>query len=347
MDDKKALYFKIIAGLGLLAITIIAVAAFLRGGEQQGTAKEMAGAAAAQTVLTSQADWEAGDNVLTDLISSSGEIKMNNEGSEIDLKGMFEDDESIVTATHQSSSRGNLIDKDEETRWGDTLSPGDSMSWDIDLGDVYLISKIRMFDATSEGSPFGMAFKVSLDGSDWTTIPAVVFNSGGWEEYSPDPPLEARYFRVNSSVDPMWMDPVSISAAELELYVAGVATHTSSPTQITHSDLYEWETFTPNYTKPENTNIEFRFKTSKDSESWTDWTSYQTPASGSPLDISSLVTSREGELGEEDFYKYFQVETRLTSTDGVSTPTLSDYSVGYHTNVAPAKPTTGGVVIGN
>jgi len=49
----------------------------------------------------------------------------------------------------------------------------------------------------------------------------------------------------------------------------------------------------------------------------------------------------------ETFYKYIQVETTLTSTDGVSTPTLSDYTVGYHTNVAPSKPTAGTVIIGN
>ena len=63
--------------------------------------------------------------------------------------------------------------------------------------------------------------------------------------------------------------------------------------------------------------------------------------------MSETVTSREGELGGEDFHKYLQVKTRLTSTDGVSTPTLSDYTIGYHTNVPPDKPTAGEVVIGN
>ncbi|OIP05334.1 hypothetical protein AUK14_01840 [Candidatus Berkelbacteria bacterium CG2_30_39_44] len=36
---------------------------------------------------------------------------------------------------------------------------------------------------------------------------------------------------------------------------------------------------------------------------------------------------------------YLQVQSRLTTTDGVSTPTLSDYTASYHTNKAPNTPT--------
>jgi hypothetical protein len=115
--------------------------------------------------------------------------------------------------------------------------------------------------------------------------------------------------------------------------------HTSAATQITNANLYQWQTFTATYDKPSNTNVSFRFRTSTDAASWTSWTASQTPASTVPLDISALVTSSTGPPGGETFYKYLQVETTLTSTDGVSTPTLNDYSIGYHTNVAPSKPT--------
>lgn len=124
--------------------------------------------------------------------------------------------------------------------------------------------------------------------------------------------------------------------------------HTSGSTQLNGgNDFFEWQTFTSTYTKPANTNVQFRFRSSTNSTDWGSWTDYQTPASGSPLDITSLVTSRTGPTESPTFYKYLQVETKLTSTDGVSTPTLSDYSIGYHTNRPPNKPVAGTVIIGN
>jgi hypothetical protein len=59
-----------------------------------------------------------------------------------------------------------------------------------------------------------------------------------------------------------------------------------------------------------------------------------------------LVTSKTGSPGSETFYKYLQVETILTSTDGSATPTLSDYTINYHTNVKPDKPVAQTAVIG-
>jgi len=60
------------------------------------------------------------------------------------------------------------------------------------------------------------------------------------------------------------------------------------------------------------------------------------------------VTSRTGsDSNNPTLYRYLQVQATLTNTDGTSTPTLSEYSIGYHTNRPPDKPTGLTAVIGN
>jgi len=133
---------------------------------------------------------------------------------------------------------------------------------------------------------------------------------------------------------------------EFEIYgdTPASATHTSGATQIDGTaNIFEWQTFTPTYTEPANTDISFKLRTSTDGATWTAWSASQTPASGTPLDISALVTSISG----NDKYRYIQVETTFSNTDGASTPTLSDYTIGYHTNVKPDKPVAQSVTIGS
>ncbi|OQA52947.1 MAG: hypothetical protein BWY43_00233 [candidate division WS2 bacterium ADurb.Bin280] len=109
-------------------------------------------------------------------------------------------------------------------------------------------------------------------------------------------------------------------------------THTTAATQIDGgTNFFEWEAFTPTQTTPANTSISYRYRTSTNGTDWTSWVG----AIGS-------VTSRNG----NDRYRYLQVEATLSNTDGASTPSIDQYEIDYHTNLAPSTPTAMTAVVG-
>jgi len=117
-------------------------------------------------------------------------------------------------------------------------------------------------------------------------------------------------------------DSVNFTISELEAYYLPLtATHTSASTQIgdVSSDLgryvVEYNGFDTTETEPANTTIDYRFQ----------------------LVNSSGVTLSQTKIDASE--TYLQVQSRLTSTDGVSTPTLSDYTASFHTNKPPNAPT--------
>lgn len=203
----------------------------------------------------------------------------------------------------------------------------------MDLGSLYNISKTQNTTLTT-----GFSYYYSTNGTDWTW--------GILIGQTFDPTVSARYIKF-VSLAPQGVPYMEVKEAQLWQKTPATGIHTSGDTQITDNSLYQRQTFTPTYTKPANTNITFKFRTSTDHITWTSWTASQTVGSGSPLDITSLVTSKTGDPGSETFYKYIQAETTLTSADGTSTPTLSDYTIGYHTNVKPNAPTAQSVTIGS
>ena len=238
------------------------------------------------------------------------------------------------------SSAGSMkIDRTTSaTAWDSTSDNGTDFIGDA--GKLYYVTRLALYD-----SNWGWEVYRSDNGTDWTLVTdsgAGTGCGGGGEWYFVNFP--ARYMKVaRPSGETCAEHPVLL---EIET-IPYQATHTSAASQITNTNLYQWQTFTPTYTQPANTTVSFRFRTSTDANTWTSWTAYQTPTSGSSLDITSLVTSKTGDAGSETFYKYIQVETRLTSSDGVSTPTVDSYSIGYHTNVPPDKPTGGTATAGN
>jgi len=94
--------------------------------------------------------------------------------------------------------------------------------------------------------------------------------------------------------------------------------HTSGTTQIdAGANISGWTTFEPEADIPANTSISYRFRTSSDGTTWTDWSASQVHAAS--IDIS-------GQNGDN---RYFQVETTLSNTDGTSTPILHSYTINY------------------
>jgi len=294
-------------------------------------------ASSSSAVLSSQADWQAGttSNITA---GAGGDIVINDKVSQLEnISG------ASITAD-PSANKSNPIDGDTGTSW--TGNAGTPSEWMIDLSN----SKLRLVDINMANVRNYSTSQYSLDGASWTTL---VCGSDGTTCSSGTGPgydfashfLQTfRYYKFHYDGDGV----NGPSLREFTIHLPSSATHTTGATQISGGDSYwGWQTFTPTYTKPTNTNIQFRFRSSTDGSNWTGWSDAQTPNSGSSLDISALVTNRTGDTDNPTYYKYLQIETTLSSTDGVSTPTLDDYSIGYHTNAAPSKPTGLTAVIGN
>ena len=155
-----------------------------------------------------------------------------------------------------------------------------------------------------------------------------VAESAAW--YSIDLVGEKRYYRLFTAGSDI--DPPYIFLNEYEVYCHATATHTTAPTQIDGQEgdenktLIEWTSFEPTATVPANTSVSYEFRVSDDAENWTEWTS----------DFASLEDRR-----------YLQVKATLTSSDGVSTPRIDDYTINFHNNQKPNKPTAQTAIISN
>ncbi len=295
--------------------------------------------------LTTEGDWNQGTKANVDSSTSPGDLK-------VDLTSVTIDGGILSSSGDVTGDLYNIFDGNENT--GIDVGLG-NINWDLE--GSFLVSKIRYRCGTQDinaqfsmctypyygtnpmihcGPTFGLPdWAYTLSGLQGTLTP------NDWTEYSLGNVRMSQAKSINGGVG--W--PIDLREWQL-IGVPSEATHTSATTQITDTNLYQWQTFSPTYTEPANTDISFKFRTSTDSTNWTAWTASQTVASGGSLDMTGLVTSSTGAPGSETFYKYIQVETTLVSTDGIATPTLSDYTIGYHTNVAPDAPTPGSVTIG-
>lgn len=175
------------------------------------------------------------------------------------------------------------------------------------------ITRVKLWLVRTFAPPMGAEYNLEYwDGDSWE----VFFNHTidppqySWDIQDLEVNLTTNAIRIKCSVD---HDLIEVH--EMEVY--SNATHTSAATQLDGgADFTAWTTFVPNATIPANTSINFRFRTSNDHSTWTDW-SASTPYAAS-IDISGL-----------DQRRYLQVETTLANTDGASTPTLSDYTANY------------------
>ena len=309
-----------------------------------------------QSTLTAQADWQTGVNDGTDLTTSPADIKILAEGDKLDLLTIYNNDNNTIIATTNSVNRSLAIDNNLGTFWNVTTPYGERNSWVIDLTSSHTFAFLTLTATANEtnsdnsGGPFVIQYSLdnvvhhSLCNTYAGTGPLSIVNSSTHDECTGTHPFEARYIELLSVVDePNLMD---IDIFDLGLYEARMsATHTSSPTQIgdVSSDpgryVVEYNGFDTTETEPANTAIDYRFQLVNSSGVSTDgWTAW---ALGDVADLATTYPSQltlsqtKIDAGET----YLQVQSRLTTTDGVSTPTLSDYTASYHTNKAPNTPT--------
>jgi len=295
---------------------------------------------------------ELGPNDNVDTLTTPGSIQIDSKDiSQTDLHAIFDANNDSVTVSHNEDSKGNAVDGNSapaDPSWG--MSGSGNPYWIMDLGETFPnATRVKIYNASAVAaqtniSDTAITCEAVFHGCTGTHLGDASFFENTFD-FAPTP---VRYLSVQYIDDNL--------LTEIQLFDSATATHTSDATQINGGDnFWGWETFTPTYDKPANTDVKFRFRTSINGSDPTDWSAYQTPGTGAPLNISSLVTSRDEGSGDDNskdaanftYYKYLQVETTLTSTDGAHTPTVSDYSLGYHTNTKPNKPVAGTAVIGN
>ncbi|MCX6809463.1 MAG: discoidin domain-containing protein [Candidatus Berkelbacteria bacterium] len=298
-------------------------------------------AASGNKTLDSQPDWQLGsytDNI--DLTTLAGSVKIQN-NAEINLLG------KTTSSDINNDQAPNVIDNDYDTWWNGYLTYEDQTHWwKIDLGETKnYISTFALWRTAS--GPITFRLYWSLNDIDYTLIlpgPGYVWgpcNLPASCQSVISSPISARYIKIVANRED-GVSPMDPQIKEFKLYMSPPATHTSASTQIDGGDnFWLWQTFTPTQTVPANTAVSYRFRSSANGTDWGTWSASQTPTSGNPLDISGLVTSRSGDTK----YRYLQVETTLSNTDGASTPTVDAYSVGYHTEVKPNKPVAQTAVI--
>ena len=292
--------------------------------------------------VTEQVEFQAGTySVGLDLITSQGNATLFPESS-INLLAIYNNDNNSVTVSEDEANKGKVVDGNTDTFWANDSPPEGDGYWQIDLGQQYdNISKNRAYVHCLGAA--GSKIYYSLNGTDWVDS-GNSFICGGppdWDEFITN--FSARYIRVYTG----YLNPAEFFIlSELEFYFQPlIATHTSSPTQIgdVSSDpgryVVEYNGFDTTETEPANTAIDYRFQLVNSSGVSTDgWTAW---ALGDVADLATTYPSQltlsqtKIDAGET----YLQVQSRLTTTDGVSTPTLSDYTASYHTNKAPNTPT--------
>ncbi len=290
-------------------------------------------AASEQTGLNTKTIWEAGtlDNI--DTTSSVNQMKIADlSSSPIDLSN------KTIAVTYDEANKASANDKNENTYWSvtDLIWPN-NQSWTIDIGENYTVAKMKSLTSTSTTAWTNLIYSYSTDGTSFTPTAdnyTVTTGTPAWDE-SADINATARYLRITFSGN----DPDNSSDGylyEFQAYGPGYATHTTAANQLDGgSNFLTWETFTPTQTVSDNATIQYRFRTSTDGSTWTAWTAYQ---SGTSFDLSKLVTNSVGTGEDITYYKYLQIEAKLTSLDGVSTPIITDYTVNHHTNRAPTAP---------
>ena len=317
--------------IGILSIYLMAVISI--GYKTIINSSKAVRASSNQIVVTSQAEWEAGNLVVIDSTSTPGSIKM----AIPTVEGYYADD-TPLTGIGGSHNYPNLVDENDLTgvQFLNEITQ-DNIYYLIDFKVSQNINKVNAYARWTGGAEIVVGIDY-WNGSSWMNTTSGALVNADWKTFNfstiSGSKIRIRHISGNSTGGLDHLSEFEPYYNEIELYdtpTSFISTHTSGSTQITDDNLNQWQTFTVNYTKPTNTNVQFRFRTSIDASTWTSWTAYQTPVSGSSLDISSLVTSESG--GNK--YKYFQVETKLTSTDGVSTPSVADYTIAYSTVDSP------------
>lgn len=130
------------------------------------------------------------------------------------------------------------------------------------------------------------------------------------------------------------------STTDMWSFTAGVNNFVGTGSYVSEtldvSQATNWTSFIANDTIPANTSILYETRTSTDANAWSAWGAVSGTTINSPAQ------------------RYIQVKITLSTSDGVSTPTVSDYSITYNnSDTPPINPTavnafsqnTGGVTL--
>lgn len=233
--------------------------------------------------------------------------------------------------------------------WSDLASMPAALDF---AGTAYLDDAIYLFKNTT-------AYKYDISENSWTTLGTIPFTAvaaadkdgtiyvfgGDNETYTYNPALDS-YTSLNLAGDgetltgsyavtlgdyiylyEAWTGASSTPLAHYPTSVEyfSTATQTSDDMQIDAGDhdSVSWTTFAPTANIVANTAISFRFRTSDDGSSWSSWS--DSTAYAASIDISALSHQR-----------YLQVESSLSSSDGVNTPSLQSYIANYEYDDTPA-----------
>ena len=109
-------------------------------------------------------------------------------------------------------------------------------------------------------------------------------------------------------------------------------TYVSQSIDLTNVDEGGWVSFTANYDEPDNTSITYETMTSADGITW--------PGSWDAVtQVSKAGGVYTGTIGSDE-NRYIKIKTTLATSNGVSTPTLKDYTISYNIDAEPpANPT--------
>lgn len=285
-------------------------------------------------ILDTTAEWDAGTKLNTN--TSNDVIEISDTAGKLDLEAIYNSDPSTVSTVMdwavETGDKANPLDGDTGTFWGftgpspastgnDDGNPFANAYWLMDLKQTYNLSQMRMYMNNDPDWPtdYSFQFAISDDGINYEDIITTTESQAHQQWHSFDISAETRYVRLHIDAGG-WTSVRNL--AEIELYGNATAIHTGAAAQLDGTaDIASWTTFVPVATVPENTNLSFRFRTSEDASNWGSWSSSAGHAEN--IELASL-------LSETDItYRYLQVETTLTNTDGASTPTLNSYTANY------------------
>lgn len=116
------------------------------------------------------------------------------------------------------------------------------------------------------------------------------------------------------------------STTDIWSFTAGSSNFVSTGTYISEpidvSQASNWVSFVANKTTPANTSVVYETRSSTDASSWSAWEAVSGTTIASPAQ------------------RYIEVKITLSTSDGVSTPTVSDYTITYNnSDTLPGNPT--------
>jgi len=235
-------------------------------------------------------------------------------------KLLFRDD-LIYTMRGQNVANNPLYFYDTNTEsWNTTLSPmlspiyNDAFLVDGNEGHFYLARAHN----TSE------FYRYSLTGDSWqqlADIPAQLYAGASAESN-----LENKIFVLTGSGTNSYSDALYTYVMETE---DSAFVEEGSYISQTHDlgGVYRWAGLEVTQTTPSNTSLNIETRTSVDGETWSDWAGVTQGKELADNQYSYRINSQAN--------RYIQIKFEFSSSDGVSSPRVEDYTINYFQDLDP------------